>query len=278
MITQLQYNGLTMGELDTGYVFSSLTGFDMPSVRVDVKPRGSFEGARLGMYNYSYRVMRVEGMIYANGKADYETKRRAMQQAFTVTGGLKTLTIVTRGGSTYEVDCMVQSALSQDYKSGQMAHGTFRLELVAPFPYIYSNTEETIEISTFSGGGGEIVMSIPFSLGNGGTGLQTITNNGTSTIYPELIFYGDIESPSLQNQTTGETINVNYDLPSASDFVRINTYDRTALYNDSTNIAGSISGTWITLQPGDNQLSLSGTGAAPSAKVAVIYKDSYLGI
>ena len=74
MIKTIQIYNLTMGTLESGYIFGNLTGFGFPSLKVDIKERGSTHGADLGVKLYGRRVMGIELEII--GKNTSRTKKQ----------------------------------------------------------------------------------------------------------------------------------------------------------------------------------------------------------
>lgn len=278
MISQLSIGNIIIGTYTSGYLIKKLTGFDFPQVRVGVIDRGNYHGARFSNAYYGRRVMSIDGEIIGATPADYEEKRRAMEEAVNLADGLKQFNITTKGGLMLKADVVVNSQFEAPYSAGQAIRGEFRMELVAPYPFLESLDENEEEILILNSGGGEIPMAIPFSLALGAEVSEPIENLGNGKAFPTVRIYGTIDTPSLINQTTGKTLAVDYDLASDSDYVDLDFYNRTALLNGTTNIMQYVSGEWWTLEPGENSIKLTGASAGSAAKAVFSWRHAYLGV
>lgn len=278
MLTSIVINSLTIGTVASGYLFTNLNGFGFPETRVDVKNRGNYDGAKLGNYRYGKRVMAVEGNIYGTSPSDYEDKRQALEKAVRLDDGLTTMTINTRGGLTLESEVILNAMFEAPYSSGNMVLGRFRIELVAPYPWLKGSTENSQDVDVFSGGGGTLPATLPMSLGVGGTGAETINNAGNGKAYPVIKIYGEITKPSLRNETTDKSFSLNYTLSNSTDYIEIDIYNRTVLLNGISNLLQYFSGDWFALEPGNNEIKLTGTNQTASAKAVVEWRHHYLGI
>lgn len=94
----------------------------------------------------------------------------------------------------------------------------------------------------------------------GGTGGSTIvTVDGVDAAEPIWTVVGPATDPTLTNITTGQTITWTGTVPSGQTLI-VNMDDMTASM-EGANVFQFISGSWITLQAGNNRLSYSATGA-----------------
>lgn len=277
MITSIQVGGITIGGFDTGFLFGKFSGFGFPEVRIDVQNRGNYHGAILGMRKYGRRTMTIEGEIIGSSAADYEAKRRAIEQAVSYGDGLQTVIFNTRGGLAVQGDVIISSALDVPYQAGKIVRGDFRIEFVAPYPFLLGEVENSVEVDLYTGGGGAVPMAIPFSMGEGGSGAATITNDGNGDAYPIIKIYGSTDTPSISNDTVGKSLSISYNL-GATEYVEIDMYNRTVLLNGVTNILQYVNGDWWALQPGDNTIKLTASNATINTIAEVIFRDAYLGI
>lgn len=95
---------------------------------------------------------------------------------------------------------------------------------------------------------------------DGGTGgATTITVDGVDNAQPIWTVVGPATNPSLTNITTGESIQWTGVVPNGQTLV-VNMADMTASLSDA-NVFEFISGSWITLQAGNNRVSYSATAA-----------------
>jgi phage-related protein len=86
-------------------------------------------------------------------------------------------------------------------------------------------------------------------------------------------------NPTLTNLTTGEQLSITYNLTTTSDTLVVDTYNRTAIiYPSGNNGRAYVSGDFLTLQPGANDLALSSGSSTNESLATVEYYDHYLGI
>lgn len=278
MITSIVINSLTIGAYASGYLFDALNGFSGADVKVSVKEKGAYHGANLGNYSYGKRGFSIEGRILGDDTTDYASKRRALEQAVDLYDGLQTITINTKDGLTLQVDAIISSNFEAAYEAGQAVLSNFRIEFVAPYPFIEGATENTETVPVHTGGGAEIPAELPMEIGSGGTGDTTVTNDGNGKAYPIIKIYGAIENPSIKNATRNETLSLTYTLASSTDYIEIDTYRRTVKLNGITNIRQYVSGDFFVLDAGDNTIRLSAGSSSAEAQAEIIYRDSYIGI
>lgn len=278
MITQLTCNGLTIGTFESGYIFNRLSGFDNPALRLNVKDNGNYHGARFGSAYYGARIISIEGEIWGDSPSDYEAKRRALGQAFTILNGLQRVTFISRGGLQVKADCIVNNRLEMPYQKGDVSRGEFRLELIAPFPFFLSQQTLTQSVYVFEGGGGEIPAEIPFTFGGGDSGNVDINNLGNVEAYPIIRIYGDITDPTIRNNTSGLQLSLDLSLADDSEYVELDVYRRTAKRENGTNVFADVTGDWWTLKTGINNVVLSATAYGEGARAELIYEYHYLGL
>jgi len=277
MISTITMKSLLMGTVASGYLFDAFNGFGSADIKVTVKEKGAYHGADLSNFSYGKRGFSLEGRIVGDTLADYSSKRRALQKAFDIFDGLDTITIVTKDGLTLEMEAIANGNIDTPYKAGNAIMSEFRIELVAPYPFIEGSVENTETVAVHTGGGAEIPAEMPMEIGEGGVGDTTITNDGNGKAYPVIKIYGAIENPSITNTTRGEGLSITYTLATSTDYIEIDTYLKTVLLNGVTNIKQYVTGDFWVLDSGDNVIRLTGSSSS-GAQAEVIYKDSYLGI
>ena len=100
----------------------------------------------------------------------------------------------------------------------------------------------------------------------------SLINDGDWPSYPSITVYGPINVPKITNTTTGEYIEVNTNLNSASDILTI-TYDQDTLTIDKngTSVIGSLTSgsTYFKIEPGINNLTMSGSSVGSGAYTSV---------
>lgn len=100
----------------------------------------------------------------------------------------------------------------------------------------------------------------------------SITNDGDWPSYPSFTIYGPINIPKITNTTTGEYIQINTNVPSASDVLTIN-YDQDSMtieLNGNSVIGSLTSGSILfKIRSGINNLTLSGSSVGSGAYASV---------
>lgn len=278
MINTITLGSVTLGTYSSGYIIEKLKGFDFPEVNVDVSNRGQYHGARLNSYAYGERMYTINAKIYGDTASEFETRRQALQKALDIHSGEQTMTFATRGGLSLQADVIANAKFGVSYQKGSNMWSDVIIQLVSQYPFILSQTLNSEEVTPFSGGGFGIPFGIVFSMGVGGSGVATVTNDGNGRAYPTITIQGPIENPSIQNTTTGETFSFIYTLSTSTDSIIVDTYNRTAMLNGATNIKQYFSGDWLTLASGDNSIKLSGSSTNANTKATFSYRDHYLGI
>jgi len=278
MIQSITISDLTLSDSSGKFLLHDNRGFDVSDLRIDIQNLGNMDGARLGNYFEGKRTFTIEGQINASSEADLETQRRLMQGALSIDEGLKTMTVVTRGGLTVTIDVILTS-LQLDHDKGENTWGEFQIQLVAPNFYFDGNVLNSETLTINAGEGGAIPAEIPFSFGSGGSGNVTATNAGNGKARPLIKIYGPIQDPTVQNATTEKSISVTYTLNSAEDFIEIDTRNQTVKLNGVSDIISNVTGDLedFYLLPGDNVLKLVAV-AFTEAEATVEWYDSYIGL
>lgn len=100
----------------------------------------------------------------------------------------------------------------------------------------------------------------------------SVENRGDWPSYPSFTVYGPINTPRITNSTTGEYIEISTNLASSSDILTIN-YDQDsfAIEKNGTSVIGSLTNgsTYFKIQPGINNLTLSGSSVGGGAYASV---------
>lgn len=93
----------------------------------------------------------------------------------------------------------------------------------------------------------------------GSGGITTVTVDGVDSAEPIWTVTGPATNPTLTNITTGQTIEWTGTVPSGQTLI-VNMDEMTASL-EGANVFQFITGTWITLQAGNNRISYAATGA-----------------
>ena len=134
-------------------------------------------------------------------------------------------------------------------------------------------------ISSPLGGSTTFPMEFPVVFGaSASQGAGPIINEGDLPSYPTISIYGPLSKPRVTNVSTGEFIELDINLASASESATI-TYDQDSLSvtSNNTNVYGKLTtgSTLFKLKPGENNLLFSGSSVGTSANVTVTWFDTW---
>ncbi len=271
---------LDIADFVSGYFLGDTDGFANPRHRVDVKERGNANGSVLGSRLYGQRSLKIAGELIGTDASDYETLRRNIQEACALHNGLKDMIITTRSGLEVTADYIVEN-LELPYQKGNVIRGNYDISIICPYPFFKSTTDKSEEVLHFGSFGGVVPSVIPFAMSSGGGSAVNCENEGNVYAYPIFTIHGEVENPSILNDKTGESLSLNYTIPSGKT-VEIDVFNRTVKLNTGENLLDYLTVSddefWVVLEVGDNNIKFTGTNPSGSAKVVVDYNDSYLGI
>ncbi len=155
------------------------------------------------------------------------------------------------------------------------------VELVSEYPYLQSQDQQSSDVFIYNGGGMSIPMALPMDMSTGGSNEANLSSSDTIEAFPIFRFYGPLTNPSLQNVTTAKTLSVNYSLTSPTDYIEIDTINRTVNLCISGSISNGrqyISGDFWTLQVGANIIHLGNTSFNATGKCVITWRDHFIGI
>lgn len=151
-------------------------------------------------------------------------------------------------------------------------------------PTIFGGTLKTASTQsvdpTTSSGTAEYPIEYPIIYGATLFSVSSDANNaGDLPTYPQsIIVNGPINAPKITNSTTGEYIEIDTNLSTSSNQLVI-TYDKDSLIAevDGVSVLDSVSTntTWFKLEPGSNNITLSGNTIGSGAYVTVSYYDAF---
>jgi phage-related protein len=245
----------------------SLVGFEYPQisnvvVAVPGKPGDYF-------VNSDYKSRRLSWQSTANNAVN---RREILGIQI---GSLKTLKFTTCDLLMLQVDVEMTRIVSQYQERRTVA----MFDAIAPDYRLLSQTLNTSSTQvTVVTGGTALPTELPLSFSSsGGTPSLTINNAGNAPAAATFTITGPGTDFIVQNQTTGQSFNINLTLLTGETVV-VNTQDRTVI-KGTTNQYGSFSGDFWELAPGDNEIFFNASsGTDDNTLLQIDYRDSYLGI
>lgn len=242
-------------------------GFEYPELsNVTVSVPG-----RSGQFylNSDYEARRLSWEGLANGV----TERREIS-SFQI-GSLKTLKFSTCDDIALQTDVEILKFIMPS----KLGRSKYLFEALAPdYRFVAQVASIATTQVTIVTGGTALPTALPISFGSV-TGTPALTVNNAGNAYASTVF--TIKGPGtnfiVQNQTTGQSFNVNIALLS-NETVVVDTENRTVV-KGSTNQYGLFSGDFWELAPGNNEIFFNAdSGTDANTLLTIDYRSSYLGI
>lgn len=136
-------------------------------------------------------------------------------------------------------------------------------------------------------GGWKWKFSLPFKMKQYGPLMKNVYNNGHTETPVEIYFRGPAENPKIENQRTGQYIQVNRPLTSDETLYISTMYGSLQVEVLTETITGTVrENAWellepesgfFRLQPGDNMVRYQ-SGSIKSRGVEIYYRERYLGV
>lgn len=257
-------NSLTMGQTSSYYTIKEAYGFDSADLEIVRFERPGFHGEKIPRAFWRARVMRLLIGIKSTTIADYNTKRRALLNAFDLPrSGLTTMQFTTTDDLDLQCDVQLAGKIDAPLLRGEvtMAREVW-IPLIAEDPNLYSQTLSQDDI-TFAAGSG------------------IVNNGGNTPTYPTIRVYGDVSGTiAITNTTLGATVSFSGLSLGAAEYMDIDMLDETVVKNNGDNLYEYIvSDDFWWLAEGDNTITISATvGGSGDRKITLSYRDTYVGV
>lgn len=276
MIRNATINSYTIGE-NTDVTILNASGFGSPRVETALYARSGRHGSELPNAYWRERHLVFELGLRASSIANYATLRENVLKAFGLPRtGNSLMQFSTIDGKDLQVTVQLNNAIEAPFEKGRVSSGILRLELVAPEPYMYGQTQTASTVALPVAGGTAIPTAIPLALVSSG-GVVTISNNGNGSFKPVITIEGPVENPTILNATTGEQFTITGDFASV-DTIVVDCEAETVTQNGVTNLLSSFSGDFIELMLGSNQINFSASTYEADALATITWRTSYLSI
>lgn len=274
-----------MGMFETVYLDTlevsvrRIRGLGTPIPRRDVLVRAQRHGSNDRTRHYEGRVVDLEGII--RGASDL-----AVWQAFDslkaklALGSEHVLKFRRSGFSVDEqLTVIVAAAGDDDFSFDAPGVARWGVSLFAADPRIYSAVlkEQSYDpTSALLGGGVNFTLSFPLEFPTSTASHLELVNGGNFPSPPVLTIQGPVEDPSVDNDTTGETIDLRY-IMGANDVIVVDVGAREITLNgaERPDLLRVQDSTWWELAAGTNQIRMRGTGMSPGVtELTVQYRDA----
>lgn len=280
------YRGLTFGELCDVAVaeVDGLAGYETRSGDQEM-PRG--HGAIAGPQYVTARQILFHLWIHDN-HAEVETLLAEVREAFAATGESDELVFARPGMPERMVRCRPAAITRTETPLGTTVARP-SVVLVAHDPRIYSAVEHSTLVPIYTPSGGVLNYPVNYAKNwSAGTVAEAVVDNaGSADAYPLVRFYGPtvgtVESVTLANLTTGETLTISADILTGQVLYFDGTAWVTANGDQVVHIDGaSRYGDWeqphipLSLAPGSNVLRFTLDGTSTDARCLVTWRSTWL--
>ena len=277
---EFAFNGWMFGGPGQGVQVLEIDGLeDMPSLRVQDDSRGFQDGMFTGRDFLNGRSIMFTLQIMNDANATMQTylaqlkANLAFQQ-----NGTGTLQFKLPGRAVQRVSARVRRRalrVDPDYTFGK---SLAVVELFCPDPRIYDDAAQGAVLTPGAGAGRTYNRVYPL-LYNASTGSSsataTFTNAGNVTVFPSFTLTGGMNTPLINNVSTGELIKINYVL-GASDTMIVDPDLRqvTLNGNPARNLIDNTT-TWFGFPPGNTTVGIVAAGT-PTGTISVTYRNGYV--
>ena len=277
---QFQFGTFVFGA-GTPFLVNEVTGLeDLPAIRNQDDNKGYNDGMFTGRDFYSGRTLTFMFTILAgNGNTaqqNYNLFQAAINPQQTGTTALQFLLSPSDTQKTIKARVRTRAVpVTPEYTYGKI---TAQVTMFCPDPRYYDITSTTLNLTPSAPSGRTYNRTYNLSYGGGSlTGSGFVINNGWATTNPIVTIQGPAVNPVLTNNTTNQSITINYTL-GASDVVVIDLNLKTVTLNGTSarNILANNS-QWFSAPTGTTQLSFSATSFTLGAtSCRVTYANAYV--
>lgn len=277
-----RYNDLIFNDRDNPdrYRINKIDGLFDSDVRDSREINPDRHGETSYQSYYSGKTIVMNGTILAGNIVKMRNMVSDLQDVFADTEEHAFSVLYPNETETY---CMAKKSAPIDLaevNSSRLISREFMVTLRASDPRFYSEPTETITITpTFSAHEGRI-YNLDFNREYDDypqLDQVTITNRGSTSNYPMIKFFGQLENFVIINYTTGERLDIDFSIASGNtltlDQNKITLVDDNG---DSKIAALSPASNLISLIPGDNIIGFGGETFDVSAKVEIYSKSSWV--
>lgn len=258
-------------------------GFGIPGSKGAMHEYELIDGGLLISQYYGMRRITLGGIVYGNTQAAFEDAKASLTQAFTFKNALKTLKMTTGAGVAVQASVIVApgSELIISESASTILWANWKIDLLSPDAYIYSQTEQTVDgTKTTITAGFAIPTPVPISITGGVSNPINVSNAGNALIYPtSIIIFGAGTGFTITNRTTSQSIVYSGTLADG-DYVTIDCKAKTAVKNGSTNVIANLADpNWIQLAQGTNTFTFTiDSGDTSTTKLRIVWRSGYISI
>lgn len=280
IITALSIDDLVFD--NTNFVLQEIQGLEMPIVRLPRYNLPGQSGAFISNALYGERSIKIKGLVNVNtnNMTTFLSNRRTVidnlgfQYDINNRPVARTMTIALIDGRILTTDIFIDTPLQMKFSENQVGYEDFLITAIAPDFRLYLETiMDTIPFPVI--GGVPIPTPIPMSFSYTSGGILTVDNIGVVDVFPIITFHAPLNIPYIINFTSGEFIELNYNV--TGDDVIIDCQNQTITQGgvDITGVQTSDS-VFFTILQGLNDLGFNAIGGSGDCDIS--FTPAFLGI
>lgn len=275
-VTTIEYNGLKLGEVDSGYGISEIKGFGAPSISTSEQQKTEAYGSNIFAQKYNSRVMTFDVEVMGITVDEYLNKAREFIKKYRI--GIDDFLIITLwNGDLRKIKAKVTDGPDAVYTAENISMNKFQLELTAENPLFLDNTTQEYSAGLPVTGGFPIPAPVPFPLGSTTGGTFSIINSGDVSGFATFRIYGPVVNPNIRNVANGGEFRINTTI-SAGDYVDIYR-DQQGVFvylNGVSNYRRFLIGDLFEIEVGSNLIRWNASGFDADALLEATFNNPYL--
>lgn len=281
MLQNIYINGFPLANEGVSYI-KEVQGLTAPTIDLNTFNRGGRDGIVLGNPYYRQRVFTVALSVLAHGPAELLAQKDRLVTALRLQqyadSQYKQVEFETSDGVIRSCKAITKQISGELKPETSYAMTPLTFQMIANRWYL-DGAEYTKQVSTPNYGGMAVPMPVPMSMANNPAQIEDsqVINNGNTESLPKFRITGPLTGFDLYNSTTGQHMTVTYTLDE-DEYMELDTYNHSAVANSVTNVRGSVTGDWMVLVPGPNEIGFNPASTTSGATAQITYKDAYLGI
>lgn len=197
------------------------------------------------------RSKTVERKFLLNGQCKTKAALNILKQKL-FTDELKKLTVQTDSTEVVYLMCDM-SNLAED----NGAPGIISCQMVAPDPYMYAHTPDTVSLGAEADATLTFPRTFPIVFGDITGASGTVTNEGNAIAYPKVTIIGTCDTLTVTNTTTGESITCAISLDADDVLIIDSRPEVRGIYLNGAKRMDLKNGSWLSCAIGDNVFTFS---------------------
>jgi phage-related protein len=272
------FNDFEFGGGDSVYQILSVEGLEsLPEIRNQDDNRGYQDGMFTGRDFLGGRSIIIEMYIFGDSTHSMQYNLDLLQRNLVPQQqGTGLLQFQLPNNALQRINARVRNratSIDVDYSSGR---GKAIYEFFCPDPRYYDDTLNTQDITASATPTGRTYDRVYDLDYGGGATTGIITNTGWYTTYPTITITGPAVNPRVINNSTGQSLLIDYTLQ-ATDILVLDTDYRTVTINGVNRRAIlNNASAWFAAPPGTSLYSFQATGTGVGTSCVVTWRNAFI--